>query len=65
MHGIILSEKECRAVARKDYARRKPRKEGVLRIGQNLSEEIVKRSLFEFEEKKFQVAATGAEKRIG
>ena len=52
-------------MASKDYARRKPREEGVLRIGQNLSEEIVKRSLFEFEEKKFQVAATGAEKRIG
>jgi len=48
----------------KGYARRERRGRGVLGIGQDLSEEIVKRSLFVFEETKFQFAAARTAKRI-
>ena len=42
----------------------KPKEREVLGIGQDLSEEIVKRSLFEFEKKEFHFAATRAAERI-
>ena len=41
-YEVVLIGKGC--------ARRKPEEEEVLGIGQNLSEEIVERSLFEFKE---------------
>ena len=50
---------------RKGCARRKPEGKDVLGIGQNLSKEIVERSLFMLKEKEFHEAATGATERIG
>ena len=48
----------------KGYARRRPKGREVLGIGQDLSKEIVKRSLFMFEEKEIHLAAARAAKRI-
>ena len=42
----------------------KPKEREVLGIGQDLSEEIVKRSLFVFEKKEVHFAAAGTSKRI-